>query len=156
MKPDIVIYTDGSAMNNPKVAGETNGGYGIVMINGEVKQYCGGSYYNTTSPRMELLAAIRALNKVKEGQCVELWSDNQYVVNCIDKRWIQKWAREQWRGRKNADLLKLLLEQYNRLGGKVEFKWCRGHNGNEYNELADKLASQGAKKTEKIWDMKVG
>lgn len=154
MKPDIIIYTDGSAHNNPQLPSETKGGYGIVMINGTVKQYCGGSYANTTSARMELLGAIRALSKVERGKRVELWCDNQYVVNCIEKAWIQRWKLENWRQRKNKDLLKLLLEQYNRLERKVEFKWCRGHDGNHYNEMADKLATQGAQKTTTIWDMK--
>lgn len=144
----IVIYTDGSCNNGTG----NSGGYGIVMVNGTVKKYCGGSYINTTSARMELLGVIRGLAKCEVGDRVEVYCDNSYVVNTIDKGWIFRWSIQNFKQRKNKDLLKQLLAQYNRLERRVKLKWIRGHNGHEYNELADQLAYRGAHRETKIKD----
>lgn len=136
----IEIWTDGSANN----ATNSKGGYGIVMVNGSVKQFCGGSYNNTTSARMELMGVIKALEKCEPGNKVKVYCDNRYVVDSLMQRWAFKWASENWKGRKNKDLLKKLLDQYHRLNGKVTLLWVKGHNNNPYNELADRLACMGA------------
>jgi ribonuclease HI len=144
----ITIYSDGSCVNS---TGE-KGGYGIVFINGSIRTFSGGSYSNTTSARMELLGAIRGLQKCKVGDRVELWCDNQYVVNTIEKGWLFKWSLEKFSNRKNSDLLKMLLNEYIRLERKVKFKWLRGHDNNNGNEVADLLARMGANSDKIIFD----
>jgi ribonuclease HI len=145
----VTIYSDGSCNNHDK----NRGGYGLVVIRGEeVRQYCGGSYFNTTSARMEILGAIQALKKVEVGEIVEVFIDNEYVVNALDKRWVFNWERTNFRGKKNVDLWKRFLIEYRRLYGKVKLTWIRGHDGNYFNELADALASMGANKELQIKD----
>lgn len=144
---EITIYTDGSANN----ATHAKGGYGIVIINETVRQFCGGSYINTSSARMEVLAIVRALKKCKVGDIVTIYSDNEYAVNTLEKGWIFKWEKDNFRGRKNRDLWRDFLIEYERLYKMVHLKWIRGHAGYEYNELADKLARMGANR-EKIID----
>jgi ribonuclease HI len=143
----VTIHTDGSANNHTKM----HGGYGIHIRNGEVKTYSGGQYINTNSSRMELMGCLMALKKCKTGDQVEIFIDNQYVVNSFALRWIFKWEKQQWKDRKNKDLLKQILIEYRRLNGKVEFKWVRGHDGKEENEICDLLAKLGGK-SEKIID----
>lgn len=145
----ITIYTDGSANNSS----HDKGGYGIVMINGTIKQYAGGQYTNTSSGRMELLAVIKALGKCKVGDEVEVYSDNQYVVHTLEKKWLFRWMGENYRGRKNKDLWKLFHKEYLRLQGKVTLRWLRGHVGNHYNEVADRLAKMGSQREKIITDM---
>lgn len=148
----VQIWTDGSANNHTG----NKGGYGIVLVNGSVKHYCGGCYINTTSARMELMGIVKGLEKCTPGDQVVVYCDNQYAVNSLAKKWIFRWEKQGWDGRKNGDLLKQLLEQYRRLEGKVKLKWVRGHNGNEYNEIADALASRGASRSVMIKDRKRG
>jgi len=144
----ITIYTDGSADNSS----HDRGGYGIVLINGEVKQFAGGQYTNTSSARMELLAVIKAMNKCKVGDEIIIYSDNQYVVNTLEKKWLFKWISENYRGRKNKDLWKQFYNEYKRLQGKVNLKWLRGHRGDHYNEVADRLARIGSQREKIIVD----
>jgi len=146
----VQIWTDGSANNATK----GSGGYGIVMVNGSVKYYCGGCFTHTTSARMELMAIVKGLQKCQPGHKVIVYCDNQYAVNCIRRKWAFRWERHQFANRKNADLLKQLLAEYRRLKGQVSLHWVRGHDGNEYNELADALASRGAMRLIKIKDNK--
>lgn len=142
MKPnDIKIWTDGSACNY----NHNKGGYGIVILNGELKTFCGGSYTNTTSARMEILALVRALRHCTPGDNVIVHIDNQYVVNTVAKGWIFKW-KHSLKERKNMDLWDQFLTQYDRLNRKVKLKWVRGHNNDPMNELADQLAKRGAHK----------
>ena len=145
----ITIYTDGSALN------ETNnkGGYGIVLINGSIKCYCGGQYYNTTSARMEILGIIRALQKCNKGDDVLIYCDNEYAVNALKKRWVFRWNDTNFRGKKNKDLWKQFLKEYHRLDQRVILQWLRGHDGDKYNEMADQLARQGSKKKLSVKDL---
>jgi ribonuclease HI len=161
----VEIYTDGSCNNHT----HNSGGYGIVMIydgsreriipgvveaGSKVRQWSGGSYINTTSARMELLAIVRALEKCDKGDEVKVYSDNQYAVYAVSKGWIFKWEQQNFRSRKNCDLLKQLLKEYYRLSGKVTLEWVRGHDGNAYNELADHLAGMGGQRTKMIKDIR--
>lgn len=147
---EIIIYTDGSANNATK----DNGGYGIVIVDGDqVQQFVGGSYINTTSPRMELLGVIQALKKCNVGRSVKIYCDNAYVVNCITQGWMERWEGNAGFGcRANRDLLIQYLQQYRRLNKKVELIWIKGHAGNEGNELADELARIGSKRETIIKD----
>jgi ribonuclease HI len=147
---NITIYTDGSANN----ADHNKGGYGIVMINGSIRQFIGGSYINTTSARMEIMGVIKAMKKCVPGDVVTIYCDNQYVVHTLEKQWIFRWKQQNFAGKKNKDLWQKFLIEYERLEHRVELKWIKGHANNEMNELADVLADLGANRKQIIKDHK--
>lgn len=162
----ITIYTDGSGDNAKK-----NGGFGIVLIyKGEETYYQSDQYINTTSARMEIRGALKALQLIKNKNLpVTLYCDNQYVVNSISLGWAKKWESEDWKGeyepgerqvfniwktlgkRTNYDLWMQVLEEIRKFTNTVEFRWVKGHNGHEYNEICDILAGE-ARKSEVIID----
>ena len=134
------IYTDGACSGNPGP-----GGWGAVIFDNENKQKnISGSEENTTNNRMELSAAIMALEEVNMNSEITIFTDSTYVKNGITE-WIKKWQKNEWKSSnkkpvKNKDLwIKLNnLCQKN----KVTWKWVKGHSNNKYNTLADKLATQ--------------
>ena len=140
MTPQVVIYSDGACSGNPGP-----GGWGAVMISGEhVRDICGGEPA-TTNNRMELMAAIRALEALKKPCKVELHTDSQYVQKGIHE-WIHGWKKRGWltadkKPVKNEDLWRRLDEA--RLRHDVDWRWVKGHAGHELNERADALARQG-------------
>ena len=88
---------------------------------------------------MELLAVIVALEKIKtENQKVNIYTDSKYVSDAVEKKWLFNWEKKDFKSKKNPDLWKRFLEIYAR--HEVKFVWVKGHAGNEYNEVADKLA----------------
>lgn len=113
------------------------------MLYGDRRQELAQGYRNTTNNRMELMAVIAALERLTRPCKVTLYSDSQYVVDSISKRWVYSWQRNGWRKSDkkpalNVDLwrrLLPLLEEH-----EVEFKWVRGHNNNVENERCDVLA----------------
>ena len=126
----IDIYTDGSALDNPGP-----GGWAAIVIDGsDVTQLVGGEP-RTTNNRMEITAAIKGLESVPAGESVKLHSDSQYVVNTMTRN---------WKRRANTDLWAMLDAEVAR--HYVEWRWVRGHAGNPYNEQADRLAVEEAKK----------
>lgn len=140
----VIIYTDGACSGNPGP-----GGYGAVLLFGDRRLELSGGYKSTTNNRMELLAVITALERLTRPCKVTLYSDSQYVVDAITKRWVYSWQSKGWRKADkkpalNVDLwqrLLPLLEKHD-----VEFRWVRGHNNNVENERCDRLAvfaSQG-------------
>ncbi len=143
--PDsIVVYTDGGSINNPGP-----GGYGAVIEdNGNRKEYSGG-YRHTTNNRMEMMAAIVALEQL--GNCrqkIYLYSDSSYLVNGITKGWARKWQTNGWRKSDkgpvlNVDLWQRLLGILEEL--EVHFHWVKGHAGLELNERCDRLAVSAAR-----------
>ncbi len=140
----IVIYTDGGCLNNPG-----SGGYGVVIKNGKKTKELSGGYRLTTNNRMELMACIVGLGSLKNGCSVILFSDSKYVVNGITKGWAVRWQANGWMRTKkekaiNPDLWEKLLV----LCGKhdVQFRWVKGHAGNEGNERCDQLATYEAAK----------
>lgn len=139
MTPKVVIYTDGACSGNPGP-----GGWGAVMFWGDsVKEIYGGEAL-TTNNRMELMAAIQALETLRRPCRVELHTDSQYVKNGITQ-WISAWKARGWKtaGRdpvKNEDLWKRLDQA--RLRHDVDWRWIKGHAGHEHNERADALARQ--------------
>ena len=140
MTPQVVIYSDGACSGNPGP-----GGWGAVMISGEhVRDICGGEPA-TTNNRMELMAAIQALEALKKPCKVELHTDSTYVMKGISE-WIHGWKKRGWmtadkKPVKNADLWQRLDAA--RARHEVRWRWVKGHAGHELNERADQLANRG-------------
>ncbi len=135
----ITIYTDGACRGNPGP-----GGWGAWLRNGNKEKKIKGFSSQTTNNRMELTAAIMALNELKTISQVELFTDSIYVQKGITE-WLTGWKKKNWRTSsrkpvKNEDLWKELDELSSR--HDVEWKWVRGHSGDEGNELADTLANE--------------
>lgn len=141
----VVIYTDGSAKGNPG-----NGGYGTVLISGNNTKKLSQGYTLTTNNRMELLAVIVGLETLKRACLVTIYSDSKYVVDSVEKGWVFDWEKKGFKGKKNIDLWKRFLTVFNI--HSVKFQWIKGHSGNKYNELCDKLAVEAAESSELIDD----
>ena len=140
----VTIYTDGGCTPNPGP-----GGYGIVLIYGEQRRELSGGYRSTTNNRMELTAAIRGLQALKQPCDVTLFSDSQYVVNGITKGWARTWKSKGWiksdkRPAENIDLWEDLLNLCET--HTVRFEWIRGHNGHAENECCDRLAGDASRR----------
>tara|TARA_Y100000588_G_C13696431_1_gene686717 strand:- start:86 stop:565 length:480 start_codon:yes stop_codon:yes gene_type:complete len=134
----IIVYTDGSAKGNPG-----NGGYGVVMMSGSYRKEFSNGFKLTTNNRMELLAVIVALEKVKKIPSeITVYSDSKYVVDAIEKAWLFKWEKKNFSKVKNPDLWVRFLEIYNK--HRVSFIWVKGHANNKENERCDFLAVQAA------------
>lgn len=140
----IHIYTDGGAINNPGP-----GGYGVVILDGESQREMSGGFKLTTNNRMELTACIVGLEHLgQEHRPITLFSDSSYVVNAINKGWVNKWRQNNWKkadGNRavNQDLWVRLLNCIEDLD--ITFKWVKGHSGHPLNELCDQLAVAAAK-----------
>ena len=130
----VTAYTDGAASGNPGP-----GGYGVVLESGRHRKELWGGYRRTTNNRMELLAAIVALESLKApGTEVTIVSDSKYVIDSVEKGWVFDWESKGFAKKKNPDLWQRFLAAYRR--HKVKFQWIRGHNGHPQNELCDELA----------------
>ena len=144
MTPFVVIHTDGACRGNPGP-----GGWGAVLqSSGKEKELCGGEL-DTTNNRMELMAAIMALEGLNKPCRVELHTDSQYVRNGITQ-WITGWKARGWRTAdkspvKNADLGQRLDKA--RARHDVDWRWVKGHAGHVMNERADELARRGMLET---------
>lgn len=137
---EITIYTDGACSGNPGP-----GGWGALLIYGDNQKEIMEGAFETTNNRMELTAAIEALNTLKEPCKVILHTDSTYVKDGITQ-WIGNWKENGWRTAskkpvKNADLWQALDEAVSR--HDICWKWVKGHNGDEGNERADELANMG-------------
>ena len=136
MLHQVHIYTDGAAKGNPG-----NGGYGVVMElvgTPHKKEYYEG-FRHTTNNRMELLAVIVGLEKLKNlNMKVLVVSDSKYVVDSVEKKWVLGWEKKGFVDRKNSDLWKRFLKIYRK--HQVDFKWIKGHNNHPQNERCDVLA----------------
>jgi ribonuclease HI len=137
----VEIFTDGACSGNPGP-----GGWGAILRapNGSEKELSGGEA-NTTNNRMELTAAVEALNALKEPCIVEMHTDSKYVMDGISS-WIHGWKRNGWKTAdkkpvKNAELWQKLDEANRR--HKVKWNWVKGHAGHAENERADELARAG-------------
>ncbi len=139
--PEVHVYTDGAARGNPGP-----GGYGIVMewVGKAYRKEFSKGFKHTTNNRMELLAVIDALKKLKKpGVSVLVFTDSKYVVDSVKKGWIFGWEKKKFKDRKNSDLWKDFLEEYRK--HKVDFKWIKGHNNHIQNERCDVLAVAASK-----------
>jgi len=133
---EVYIFTDGAAKGNPG-----NGGYGVVMElvgTGYRKEFYEG-FRLTTNNRMELLAVIVGLEKLKKPNMkVLVVSDSKYVIDSVVKNWVFGWEKKGFAGKKNPDLWMRFLKIYRK--HQVEFKWVKGHNNHPQNERCDELA----------------
>jgi ribonuclease HI len=138
MKNNIIIYTDGACKGNP---GE--GGWGVYIELNSVSKKIYGYEENTTNNRMEIKAAIEALNELDVKSDVLLYTDSKYLMEGINS-WIKNWKLNNWKTSakkdvKNVDLWKK-IDELNSLHN-VEWKWVKGHSGDFGNEMADNLAN---------------
>lgn len=134
----IEIYTDGACSGNPGP-----GGYGTVLLYKDKKKELSGGYKSTTNNRMEIMAVIKGLEALKEPCSVKLYSDSKYVVDAIEKKWVERWRKNNWYRNKtqkalNIDLWTRMLELLEI--HDVSFVWVKGHASNELNERCDELA----------------
>ncbi len=138
-KPKVIIYSDGGAKPNPN----GDGGWGVLLISGGQRQELSGGERNTTNNRMELTAACEALESLKTPCEVEFHTDSQYVRNGITT-WMKNWIKNGWKTASkqpvaNQDLWQRLDAATQR--HTIQWKWVRGHAGQEHNERVDQLAT---------------
>jgi ribonuclease HI len=138
--PEVIIYTDGACKGNPGP-----GGWGVVLRSGAHQKTLHGGQAQTTNNRMELMAAIQALEALKRPSRVLLHTDSQYVLKGMTE-WIDGWKRRGWttadkKPVKNVDLWQRLERAA--APHTLRWVWVRGHTGDPGNELADQLANQG-------------
>ena len=138
----VEIWTDGACSGNPGP-----GGWGVLLKSGSHEKELYGGEPETTNNRMELMAAIQALETVKKGNKVVLHTDSTYVKDGLTK-WIFGWKKNGWKTAakkpvKNEDLWKRLDDAAAR-HRDLEWRWVKGHAGDEGNERADELARKGA------------
>ncbi|GDX84589.1 ribonuclease HI [Methylococcaceae bacterium] len=140
MTDPVIIYTDGACRGNPG-----KGGWGAILrYKGKIKELHGGER-DTTNNRMELMAAISALEALKKPCVVHLYTDSKYVLDGITK-WLPNWKKAGWKTAakkpvKNEDLwqrLDLVIQTHT-----IDWRWVKGHSGNKGNERADTLANLG-------------
>lgn len=134
----VDVFTDGSCILHDN----GRGGYGALLIYGNIIKELYGGYTLTTNNRMELLAAIFALEELKFPCTVTIYSDSRYVTEPVNKKWIYNWVKKDFQGIKNPDLWRRLLPLL--AIHNVSFVWVKGHSGVPMNERADELASIGA------------
>lgn len=142
-RPHVTIYTDGSCDGNPGP-----GGYAAVLRIGDRRREVTGGRRLTTCNRMEILAAVAALEALTKPCRATVHSDSQYLVNVVMKGWAARWRANGWKrtrtaAARNADLWGRLLDLC--AGHEVEFVWVRGHAGDPDNERCDRLAGAAAK-----------
>ena len=135
----VDIYTDGACRGNPG-----KGGWGAILVYGKHEKEMSGGERETTNNRMELTAAIKALEALKEPCEITLYSDSKYMIDSITKGWAESWRKKGWKKADkspalNPDLWETLLDLLS--VHTVEFIWVRGHNGHAYNERCDTLAT---------------
>lgn len=140
----IEIFTDGACSGNPG-----NGGYGIIMRVPEKKyeKKFSEGFRLTTNNRMELLAVIVALEKLKSSEYeIHIFTDSKYVSDAINQKWIYGWVKKEFKNVKNPDLWKRLIPLYEKY--KPVFHWVKGHAGHSENERVDKLAVKASQRKE--------
>lgn len=133
----VEVYTDGACSGNPGP-----GGWAAILKYGEHVMQIQGGNPRTTNNRMELTAVRQGLAALKESCNVRVFTDSKYIVDAINKNWLEKWARTDFKKKKNEDLwvdLIALMEIHN-----VEFVWVKGHDGDYYNERCDRIAKAEA------------
>ncbi|MBO4356015.1 MAG: ribonuclease HI [Clostridia bacterium] len=138
----VEIYTDGACRGNPGA-----GGWAAILVYKGKEKVLSGSEKDTTNNRMELTGAIMAFEALRYPCSVTFTSDSQYVINGLEKGWAQNWKDNGWKRSDkspalNADLWDRLLTAV--APHDVTYNWIKGHDGHEYNERCDKLATEAA------------
>lgn len=138
MEKTVTIYTDGACSGNPG-----KGGWGALLMYGSSRREISGYDPATTNNRMELMAAIRGLEALKEPCRVQLYSDSAYLVNAMNEEWLKRWVKNGWKtaARKpveNIDLWQEILKLTTL--HRVTFHKVKGHSDNPYNNRCDELA----------------
>ena len=136
---NLIVYTDGAARGNPGP-----GGYGAILMYGDRVKELSAGYRLTTNNRMELMAVIAALEALKKKNIsLTIYTDSQYVLNSVVKKWLDNWIRTDFKGgKKNKDLWMRyyqLAKDYT-----INFVWVKGHAENIYNNRCDELATAAA------------
>ncbi|WP_462324763.1 ribonuclease HI [Desulfoplanes sp.] len=140
--PHVNAYTDGSALGNPGP-----GGWGTVLKHAKKNKELSGGFSRTTNNRMELLAAIKALETLTQKANVDLYTDSKYLCDAVNKHWIRGWVKNGWKTSakkpvKNQDLWTRLIPLLDK--HEVHFHWVKGHSGHPENERCDALAKEAA------------
>ena len=135
----VEVYTDGACSGNPGP-----GGWGAILRYGGVEKELAGYNRETTNNRMELTAAIKGLEALKEPCRVKLYTDSQYLAKAINQGWLKSWKKNGWRKSDkkpvlNVELWKQLDSQLTR--HTVTIHWVKGHAQNKYNNRCDALAT---------------
>ena len=136
---EVIIYTDGACSGNPGP-----GGWGAILMYKDKKLELSGYEAHTTNNRMELLAPIQALSRLREPCAVKVYSDSAYLVNAFKQRWLDNWQKHNWlksdkKPVENQDLWKRLLEYADI--HSIQWIKVKGHADNVYNNRCDELAT---------------
>ena len=139
MSQDVIMYTDGSSRGNPGP-----GGYGVVLMSGQLRKELSQGYRRTTNNRMELMGVIAGLSAMKKkGLNITVYTDSQYIVKAIKEGWLNKWMATNFaKGKKNKDLWVKFYDLYRQ--HHVKFVWVKGHADNAFNNRCDLLATTAA------------
>lgn len=137
IRPNVILYTDGAAKGNPGP-----GGYGVVLLCGKHRKELSGGFRLTTNNRMELLAVIKGLEALNTPCNVTVYSDSKYVVDAVEKKWLDGWIVKGFKGKKNSDL----WIKYHTVSQKhhIRLQWVKGHANIPENERCDRLAVQAS------------
>jgi ribonuclease HI len=149
----VLAYTDGACRGNPGP-----GGWGVVLRYRQHERELFGGELQTTNNRMELMAAIKALEALQKPCAVRICTDSQYLLKGITE-WLPNWIRRNWTTAartpvKNEDLWRQLMRAQQ--PHRVEWEWVKGHSGHPENERADRLANRGIDELAASMDMKNG
>jgi ribonuclease HI len=135
----VELYTDGACRGNPG-----RGGWGAILVYGDKEKELSGGEPMTTNNRMELMAAIEGLAALRVPCEVTLTSDSKYLVDAINKGWLESWKKNGWRKADKSAVLN--VELWKKIDmllvvHDVSFVWVHGHTGHPYNERCDALAT---------------
>ena len=139
MSHPLIIYTDGSSRGNPGP-----GGYGIVLQWGDKQKEISQGFRLTTNNRMELMGVIVALESLNRSDIpVTIYTDSKYIVDSVEKRWLDGWIKTDFKGgKKNKDLWIRYYQLSRKF--KIKFVWVKGHANNALNNRCDILATTAA------------
>ena len=139
----VIIYTDGSCSGNPGP-----GGWASIIRHKNIEKEISGGTRDTTNNKMELLAAIKSLEQLKEHCDVDIYTDSHYVKRGVTE-WMSKWKEMGWKNSKNKHIKNIeLWQELEQLIKKhtIKWHWVKAHSGDEYNERVDKLAVKARNK----------
>lgn len=135
---EVIIYTDGACSGNPG-----KGGWGAILMYGDVKKEISGFAKETTNNQMELTAPIEALKLLKRPCKVKLYSDSAYLINTFGKGWLKNWKKNGWKTADHKDVknkdLWIQIDEFNQMHD-IEWIKVKGHADNEFNNRCDELA----------------